>query len=130
MVWQTALQPWQQKWRCSPSSCRVIGGSPSAGSPQWKQFRGITLVWHPLLRWRWHSLMATRFHLSPASHCQAPECRNTSGREDLPEGCRNILPEPKDRKSTRLNSSHVKSSYAVVCLEKNRDSVRRAGDVG
>src|SRR5690606_41363543 len=28
--------------------------------------------------------------------------------------------EPKDRKSTRLNSSHVKSSYAVFCLKKNR----------
>src|SRR5690606_39483022 len=25
-----------------------------------------------------------------------------------------------DRKSTRLNSSHVKSSYAVICLEKKR----------
>src|SRR5690606_42051983 len=25
----------------------------------------------------------------------------------------------KDRKSTRLNSSHVKSSYAVFCLKKN-----------
>src|SRR5215475_4337118 len=26
-----------------------------------------------------------------------------------------------DRKSTRLNSSHVKSSYAVFCLKKNND---------
>src|SRR5690606_41738851 len=26
--------------------------------------------------------------------------------------------EPKDRKSTRLNSSHVKISYAVFCLKK------------
>src|SRR5690606_40924665 len=25
---------------------------------------------------------------------------------------------PKDRKSTRLNSSHVKTSYAVFCLKK------------
>src|SRR5438874_5256943 len=25
----------------------------------------------------------------------------------------------KDRKSTRLNSSHVESSYAVFCLKKN-----------
>src|SRR5690606_40106089 len=25
-----------------------------------------------------------------------------------------------DRKSTRLNSSHVKSSYAVVCLKKKK----------
>src|SRR5690606_39732042 len=24
-----------------------------------------------------------------------------------------------DRKSTRLNSSHVKTSYAVICLKKN-----------
>src|SRR5690606_39612104 len=27
-------------------------------------------------------------------------------------------PERKDRKSTRLNSSHVKISYAVFCLKK------------
>src|SRR5690606_41253476 len=28
----------------------------------------------------------------------------------------------KDRKSTRLNSSHVKISYAVFCLKKNKAS--------
>src|SRR5690606_39945774 len=27
---------------------------------------------------------------------------------------------PEDRKSTRLNSSHVKISYAVFCLKKKR----------
>src|SRR5690606_41305107 len=33
----------------------------------------------------------------------------------------NILEsEPKDRKSTRLNSSHVKISYAVFCLKKKK----------
>src|SRR5690606_41210791 len=33
-------------------------------------------------------------------------------------------PETEDRKSTRLNSSHVKNSYAVFCLKKktNPDS--------
>ena len=30
----------------------------------------------------------------------------------------NILPVAQDRKSTRLNSSHVKISYAVFCLKK------------
>src|SRR5690606_39627073 len=30
--------------------------------------------------------------------------------------------ELQDRKSTRLNSSHVKSSYAVFCLKKKRKS--------
>src|SRR5207302_5308020 len=28
--------------------------------------------------------------------------------------------ESEDRKSTRLNSSHVKRSYAVFCLKKNK----------
>src|SRR6266403_5061331 len=27
---------------------------------------------------------------------------------------------PRDRKSTRLNSSHVESSYAVFCLKKKK----------
>src|SRR6266403_3344011 len=31
----------------------------------------------------------------------------------------------EDRKSTRLNSSHVESSYAVFCLKKKRGGGRR-----
>src|SRR5690606_41583135 len=30
------------------------------------------------------------------------------------------IPWREDRKSTRLNSSHVKNSYAVFCLKKKR----------
>src|SRR2546430_6404121 len=30
---------------------------------------------------------------------------------------------PKDRKSTRLNSSHSQISYAVFCLKKKKDSI-------
>src|SRR5699024_12274026 len=39
-------------------------------------------------------------------------------------------PLPKDRKSTRLNSSHVSSSYAVFCLKKKttRYPARRRAD--
>src|SRR3989442_9314947 len=33
-----------------------------------------------------------------------------------------IGPCPLDRKSTRLNSSHVRISYAVFCLKKKRKS--------
>src|SRR6266498_4578246 len=29
-------------------------------------------------------------------------------------------PAPRDRKSTRLNSSHVRISYAVFCLKKKK----------
>src|SRR5690606_6131447 len=32
---------------------------------------------------------------------------------------------PQDRKSTRLNSSHVKNSYAVFCLKKKENSLQR-----
>src|SRR5215813_14884755 len=28
--------------------------------------------------------------------------------------------DPRDRKSTRLNSSHVRNSYAVFCLKKKK----------
>src|SRR5690349_22069071 len=30
---------------------------------------------------------------------------------------------PKDRKSTRLNSSHVEISYAVFCLKKKKETI-------
>src|SRR3712207_9554650 len=30
------------------------------------------------------------------------------------------LPQPSDRKSTRLNSSHANISYAVFCLKKKK----------
>src|SRR5690606_41887185 len=35
-------------------------------------------------------------------------------------GCALFSSEPVDRKSTRLNSSHVKISYAVFCSKKKR----------
>src|SRR5436305_3745262 len=34
----------------------------------------------------------------------------------------------QDRKSTRLNSSHVRISYAVFCLKKKRKGQRAAGE--
>src|SRR5699024_12107097 len=33
----------------------------------------------------------------------------------------NIVAQSEDRKSTRLNSSHVSISYAVFCLKKKRN---------
>src|SRR3712207_7411373 len=37
------------------------------------------------------------------------------------EACRHIKSQLKDRKSTRLNSSHANISYAVFCLKKKRN---------
>src|SRR5699024_11775415 len=39
--------------------------------------------------------------------------------------CATITPdEARDRKSTRLNSSHVSTSYAVFCLKKKKEGHR------
>src|SRR2546427_7928258 len=35
-------------------------------------------------------------------------------------------PEPEDRKSTRLNSSHSQISYAVFCLKKKKKKKEKA----
>src|SRR5690606_39405147 len=42
----------------------------------------------------------------------------TSSRPPAPLSPTGRLPPRSDRKSTRLNSSHVKISYAVFCLKK------------
>src|SRR5690606_40046788 len=39
------------------------------------------------------------------------------------QGREQVLENNLDRKSTRLNSSHVKSSYAVFCLKKNQQDL-------
>src|SRR5690606_679682 len=43
---------------------------------------------------------------------------NASGLANNGLGPRSGIPRQPDRKSTRLNSSHVKISYAVFCLKK------------
>src|SRR5256886_10074837 len=43
-----------------------------------------------------------------------------SDRSDQPPYARNLTRSRKDRKSTRLNSSHSQISYAVFCLKKKK----------
>src|SRR5438132_9165996 len=38
--------------------------------------------------------------------------------------------DERDRKSTRLNSSHTVISYAVFCLKKKKNSLKRAKKTG
>src|SRR5258707_2032474 len=41
-----------------------------------------------------------------------------------PRGCRPAFRRRRDRKSTRLNSSHANISYAVFCLKKKKKEAR------
>src|SRR5690606_41033302 len=63
------------------------------------------------------------------SYCRLPAV-SVPGRNLAAKACARVLaatpvqkrrrPAPLDRKSTRLNSSHVKISYAVFCLKKKK----------
>src|SRR5690349_21928643 len=46
--------------------------------------------------------------------------RRTGPRIDRASGTENPTSRSRDRKSTRLNSSHVEISYAVFCLKKKK----------
>src|SRR5690349_23392932 len=48
--------------------------------------------------------------------------RSTSGRPTRSRAC--LVKARRDRKSTRLNSSHVEISYAVFCLKKKKKTKR------
>src|SRR5690625_5416460 len=47
-------------------------------------------------------------------------------KEEVPHSIAVVLEniEKRDRKSTRLNSSHVAISYAVFCLKKKTDKIK------
>src|SRR5258708_29313050 len=47
---------------------------------------------------------------------ESPESTDSRGRKRL----RSKMKRPRDRKSTRLNSSHQIISYAVFCLKKKK----------
>src|SRR5690242_21017751 len=61
---------------------------------------------------------ATRFRYSPRAAHQHPY-----GGAGLRPRARNMRPGI-DRKSTRLNSSHMSISYAVFCLKKKKKKTR------
>src|SRR5688500_10292374 len=77
-------------WKCSRGGS---GGAACAGRA------AADAAAEPLLRCTWHSAHTTCF-------------RQTYGSSNLP------MARPQDRKSTRLNSSHLVNSYAVFCLKK------------
>src|SRR5437773_9631770 len=62
------------------------------------------------------------------SHWRKPGNRSQSGLHN-PAGCHKKRGHPRgqnpDRKSTRLNSSHITISYAVFCLKKKKKKKKK-----
>src|SRR5436309_9130392 len=71
-------------------------------------FRSRTSGWSSIRRIRRVSSVI-RYHSFPMGSTHTHEFRKA----------------PQDRKSTRLNSSHVKISYAVFCLKKKKKKTKR-----
>src|SRR5699024_12537051 len=92
--------------------CRVLG----CGAPSRDDGRPLSL--HDALP----ISTPNRLHSAPrscGSTCSSSGSDGSSGSILhclLPPGC----PSYRDRKSTRLNSSHVSISYAVFCLKKQK----------
>src|SRR2546426_7687420 len=61
----------------------------------------------------------TTLFRSPVAHRQGEAALPAAGRGDLRD-------RAGDRKSTRLNSSHLVISYAVFCLKKKKKKKKRA----
>src|SRR5690606_5585998 len=56
---------------------------------------------------------------------QPPERERPRGQRSDPVRVPRRLHRELDRKSTRLNSSHVKNSYAVFCLKKKKKTIEQ-----
>src|SRR5690606_39984607 len=59
-------------------------------------------------------------------HVDALEYGDNAGRRPrgfVERAVDELRDDPEDRKSTRLNSSHVKISYAVFCLKKKNQVI-------
>src|SRR5690606_17263571 len=70
------------------------------------------------LKTQWQALKAEIEALEPPSLPRIDPDPFFESWDRFVEGVRNLEPPPPpDRKSTRLNSSHVKISYAVFCLK-------------
>src|SRR5690349_23600179 len=66
----------------------------------------------------------TLFRSRPISQVQIPRSRRTAQRRQRQDPARQnhlAARHERDRKSTRLNSSHVEISYAVFCLKKKKN---------
>src|SRR3712207_8769639 len=79
-----------------------------------------------------HDALPICDHPPGSDHPRPDDCRDALGRGSdrhggggrLLLGCaRDDAARPRDRKSTRLNSSHANISYAVFCLKKKKTTI-------
>src|SRR5437899_9112600 len=95
-----------------------ISGDPDAASCHLSRFAGDDWeVLGPVCRLFYASKWITGWLRSPSRSGKRPGCCARGGEKSRQKHFRR-----RDRKSTRLNSSHLGISYAVFCLKKKKKS--------
>src|SRR5690606_13561791 len=92
---------------------RMFTGARS-GDVLFAALHAVGLATRPVARHAEDDMRLLGVRMTAPVHCAPPENKPTVTERDR---CRGWL---EDRKSTRLNSSHVKISYAVFCLKKKK----------
>src|SRR6267378_5065548 len=106
-------EAWKESWK---RSCweRCIHERQDRGASRGAQARGLSQSQFARIR---HAVVAVRDHavlrIRHRRHAAAPAQPHQSGAAEQLY---------RDRKSTRLNSSHVEISYAVFCLKKKKQT--------
>src|SRR5690606_41761683 len=91
---------------------------PSSSRPSAVSESGSSRALHSFPTRRSSDLLMFKKYDLPSA---LPVLRATSlAREFATALAMSVYPQPGDRKSTRLNSSHVKISYAVFCVKKKK----------
>src|SRR3712207_7169158 len=81
-------------------------------------FRSIgDLIWNCYKHCGHEKTVQTLDRLKELGFQEATKAGVSIGIDDM------IIPKEKDRKSTRLNSSHANISYAVFCLKKKNKKI-------
>src|SRR2546430_17707018 len=90
-------------------------------------FRSLSALWSQVFFFFFNDTATTEIY-TLSLHDALPICRRSSARRRRrsPGGGRlsRARPGHRDRKSTRLNSSHSQISYAVFCLKKKNFQAR------
>src|SRR5690606_39446437 len=75
------------------------------------------------LNWKVESAGTNSYHIGEPPHKLSQKVAKLNGVDICDQRARRFKPADleEDRKSTRLNSSHVKISYAVFCLKKKNN---------
>src|SRR6266446_8889755 len=83
-------------------------------------WNGANYVYYNISRYRYPEPGGSQVYcaLGESVHCHPRSLHDSTGRGINTEEA--VCPSRQDRKSTRLNSSHLVISYAVFCLKKKK----------